>query len=670
MRWRWQREAAIGLCGLAVALADGTSSWANPPEGPEPELTSQALVEVRDLSGLIVSPDMRYAAVRVDQADVERNSYSLGWRIIRLADGVLVAQIPAGDPLFWESGALAPGEAQWMPQSQSIIYRALTGDSVQLHRLAVGGLETGEVVTRGEGDVVDFKVETDGSLYYRTGPARTELEQADKAEFLKGTRLDASVNLLMPIVGGSLYDGKRTTLRLNAAANGPGFRTLLGNRPHRAFRLNFATQSVSPAEAVSPVVTGDRVRSGLVEAWAPVVSSTVRHFQRREVEIPTLKLAWQRAGGPVRMCEDPRCSGDISVLAWGGDARIFFWRREPLGRTGIYVFNTRSVVVENILVTDDQLGRDRYDRGPCPIAGQALVCVEASAGSPPRLIAIDLNTGRRRTLLDPNIDLRRSLTARISRLEWSSPLSDRTFGYLVMPDKASGAVPLVITQYVCGGFLRGGTGDEYPEHLLAQKGIAAICVSEAAVDNPRPGLDHPEQQGVLASHLALLDKLAQRGDIDMRRVGIAGLSSGADKTLYAISHSDRFAVAAVSGPTIDPISAYLGGATDHPWQILNPIYGVPAHHLPGLMTKAETDRWASFSPALRADRIRAPLLMQLADSEAAAASQLHAALSALHKPVETWIYADELHIKRHPAHKLKVYERSVAWFERWLRQKD
>jgi len=45
---------------------------------------------------------------------------------------------------------------------------------------------------------------------------------------------------------------------------------------------------------------------------------------------------------------------------------------------------------------------------------------------------------------------------------------------------------------------------------------------------------------------------------------------------------------------------------------------------------------------------------------------LFTSLEKLHKPVELYIYTNELHIKNQPKHRYEIYERNVDWFRFWL----
>src|SRR3546814_13128841 len=65
------------------------------------------------------------------------------------------------------------------------------------------------------------------------------------------------------------------------------------------------------------------------------------------------------------------------------------------------------------------------------------------------------------------------------RLRWINRFGLQAIGDLVIPDpsRPSKPYPLVVVQYDTRGFLRGGTGDEYPIQALAASGFAVLSVS-------------------------------------------------------------------------------------------------------------------------------------------------------------------------------------------------
>ena len=64
------------------------------------------------------------------------------------------------------------------------------------------------------------------------------------------------------------------------------------------------------------------------------------------------------------------------------------------------------------------------------------------------------------------------------------------------------------------------------------------------------------------------------------------------------------------------------------------------------------------------------MLVNAADSEFIASLALYTSLEELHKPVELYIYANELHAKNQPKHRYEIFERNLDWFRYWLRNEE
>jgi len=81
-------------------------------------------------------------------------------------------------------------------------------------------------------------------------------------------------------------------------------------------------------------------------------------------------------------------------------------------------------------------------------------------------------------------------------------------------------------------------------------------------------------------------------------------------------------------------------------------------------------RWQKVSAALNAPRILIPLLINAPDDEYIWDMQLVTALRELKKPVEMFIYPDELHEKNQPKHRFEIYQRNVDWMKFWLKGEE
>jgi hypothetical protein len=87
----------------------------------------------------------------------------------------------------------------------------------------------------------------------------------------------------------------------------------------------------------------------------------------------------------------------------------------------------------------------------------------------------------------------------------------------------------------------------------------------------------------------------------------------------------------------------------------------------GLGSPDETpERWRLISAALNVERIRAPLLLQLAEQESRYGVELYTRLSHSPTPMDLYVFPDEGHIKVQPRHRLAVYRRNIDWFRFWL----
>jgi hypothetical protein len=80
--------------------------------------------------------------------------------------------------------------------------------------------------------------------------------------------------------------------------------------------------------------------------------------------------------------------------------------------------------------------------------------------------------------------------------------------------------------------------------------------------------------------------------------------------------------------------------------------------------------WRQVAPELNADRIDVPVLNNDPDSEFLADLALYTSLRELGKPVELFIYPNELHHINQPKHRYQIYERNLDWFRFWLKSEE
>src|SRR3546814_14175234 len=95
---------------------------------------------------------------------------------------------------------------------------------------------------------------------------------------------------------------------------------------------------------------------------------------------------------------------------------------------------------------------------------------------PRDLVEIDWTSGFIRPLIDLNPEWSDLKLGTVTRLKWVNKFGIETFGDLVLPPNHARAakLPLVVVQYNSRGFLRGGTGDDYPIQAIAARGFAVL----------------------------------------------------------------------------------------------------------------------------------------------------------------------------------------------------
>jgi len=76
------------------------------------------------------------------------------------------------------------------------------------------------------------------------------------------------------------------------------------------------------------------------------------------------------------------------------------------------------------------------------------------------------------------------------------------------------------------------------------------------------------------------------------------------------------------------------------------------------------------APEVNADRIDVPVLNNDPDSEFLEDLALYTSLRELGKPMELFIYPNELHVVNQPKHRFEIYERNLDWFRFWLKSEE
>ena len=624
------------------------------PAAATAAVSNRALVELTDMSSLSISPDGRFVVFRTEQGDIVRNSYVLRWHSVDLQDGTVRDIGSGGDPIFLDPGSVQPERPAWVEGDHAIVFRALVDGAVGLWRADVAGGSTGPLVVR-DADIEDYSASEDGkAILYRVGPSRDETARAEQREYDAGILVDATVDLSQNLFRGGSINGRMATQRLVGTwfiKDG-----LLWRSPRQKRRLDLTTgrdEAVGEPDAVSPIT--------LPSAPPPLESRNSKgEVASASWDGKQAQIRAELSGGGRVACTSAQCASlKVSSLVWrpaSEDVLITAIDRER--RQSLYLWNTRANALQLLTKAEGLLSGGRRNMVPCAVSTAAAVCVAASAASPPRLERIDLTSGERTVLFDPNATMRAAYHPDVRLLRWRFGAGGEATGVLMQSTSAAGRAPLYLNYYLCEGFLRGGEGDEWPIPALLDAGFAVACVN--SVPSPGPQDAVADDRTALAAITALVGKLDSEGRIDRSKIAMGGLSHGSEIALWVASHSDLLSAVSISSGQLEPANYWSGAVpgSDQPY-FFEKVWGL-----------GDPDRtaaqWRLLSPARRTDRIDAPVLFQLPELEARRIPELYARLARRGTPTELYAFPDEMHLKVQPRHRLAVYDRNLDWFRYWL----
>lgn len=620
------------------------------------------LVELTDLSAISISPDGRFAAFRTERASIERNDYALEWRLVPL-DGSAPARAiaGAGAPIWTDAGVIVAEPPVWSPDSRAIYYRALVDSEVQVWRASIDG--HAQRLTSDPADVEGFALAADGkSLSYTAGATREAIRRAEEDEYDNGIRIDATIDPAQNLYRSARINGRLASQRLTGrwfARAG-----LLWAAPKRTMVLDLETLAVAERVAAQQDRPGATpLRNDAIIATAIAEDGRAVHVLADRNGTQTLVLARSAACDKAEACRIAIAAGETTAaVAWrpASDEVVFAvsdWRLAY----ALKAWNTRTGDVRAIAREDGMIGGGRDPDSHCAIGEAFAVCVVASPAEPPHLVRIDLESGARLTLADPNLGLNRK-RVQVEPLAWHDEAGRAFSGWLIYTpaDRKAAARPLFITYYLCEGFLRGGVGDEWPLAPLAESGIVSLCINRASLAPGQSDDAVAHYDAALSGVRSAISLLAGRGLIDPGRVGMGGLSFGSEVTAWVARQPGLLAAISISSTLMEPAYYWMNGVAGRDnHAVLKQVWDLGA--------PAETpERWQTISPALNFERYDMPILFQMPEQEFRLNMQFFSELSATGAPVEMYAFPNEPHIKTQPRHKLAIYQRNLDWFRFWL----
>jgi dipeptidyl aminopeptidase/acylaminoacyl peptidase len=160
--------------------------------------------------------------------------------------------------------------------------------------------------------------------------------------------------------------------------------------------------------------------------------------------------------------------------------------------------------------------------------------------------------------------------------------------------------------------------------------------------------------------MAGIDEAVKSAPIDPNRLGITGWSYGGYMAMWAVTQTNRFRAAVAGAGLANWLSYYGENKIDH-W--MPPYFGATVYDDPAI--------YARSSPITFIKNAKTPTLIIVGDRDiscpAPQSYEFWHALKTLSVATELAVYPNETHFFADPAHNRDVIERSVGWFDKYLK---
>jgi dipeptidyl aminopeptidase/acylaminoacyl peptidase len=667
------------LAALAAAAALSCTGGHAPVQRA---VDAEALLMLGDISGLSLSPAGDRAAFQLQRADLETDGYRSVWCVVDLNSGATASLGDGGDMLMpilplrerrtgmWMT--LAP---RWSRDGARLAFLARRDEQTQIEVCDIVGARC-RPATSSAGDVEDFVWSADGAgLIFRASYPRQARRVALSREGDIGYHLDDRFDIFHAFHPMRTAEARPSAMRYAALSNGhersatPGeierFETTRRMPISTSMGTGRSVSLFSNAPVERPAILGTRDARDFIRLAAGAIWTEPAQGELSGAAPPLTLWTQRDETQQPRRCPAAACTGRIIEFAATPDEdAVLFIRREGWGESqhALYLWSLDDDAVRLVRRGDDVVRI-------CMPGPDEAVCLYEAPTRPRSIVGINYLTGGHRTLFDANPHLPAGAFAPARKLEWTTPTGDEAFGYVLTPPGREGPWPLIVVQYRATGFLRGGVGDEYPIQEFVRRGFAVLAlerpdpfalrarVRDGAEIDRREWENLAERRRTLAALTSAIDRLVELGIVDRARVGVTGLSDGAETAVFALIHCDCITAAAISSGVHDPISLYFASDGERAAMRAGGR---------GELGEAEGALWPQLSLSLNAERIHAPILAQVADRELLFMLQAHRTFTDAGRPFDLYVFPDEYHVKWRPRHRRAIYERSVDWFAFWL----
>jgi dipeptidyl aminopeptidase/acylaminoacyl peptidase len=642
-----------------------------PTDAQHRPVTSMDLLAIRDLHGLSISPDGKYVAFVAGQAVHETNSYRSAIFVVGTAPGsILVCLGSAGLPEWDDINQWVDEAAQWSPDARYIMrrMRLRSDETWQVWRWSREGGPPVQL-THSSGDVESYTLAPDGTkLLLNLKPPRDPLE----ADRLAQTGILYDGSFLFPRNRSVISE----VLAMKPNPTETWVHQMTGGDERQATREEIAQLGPWVSDLDEKILNS--LSGGSIEGHH-IVDAKISP-DRRLVAYRYLPKNYAEARGRVYLLfVKPVQGGNPVALPLPADAWLvidYWWG--PDSNSVYYLQADADGRPPKFMVIDAAggparqayAGRDYVSSCSIDQSAHFMACGREGPTTPKQIAVLDLARGNMRELVDLNPEFRNLTLSPPVRIEGINRYGDKWFAHLVKPlnYEPGKRYPTILTTYRSGDyFLRGASGDVNPVQVYAAHGFAVLSfdMGRDRYVQIKEGDFHDFLIAVsspVASMEMAIRKGVEVGIVDPERVGVSGYSRGTEQVAYAISQTKLFRAASGATASTSPCLYYM--SPDYVRRIL------AAYGLGGWPDGVARSRWMMFAAPLNADRIQTPLLNNDPDSEVLFDLPLYTALRELKKPVELFIYPNELHHINQPKHRYQVYERNLDWFRFWLKSEQ
>lgn len=673
--------AAAGLLAAAPTIAQERPRLEIPASvsGPKRDVTTRDLALLRDLDSISVAPDGERFAILVRQARPELNTYITAWYqgtasgapLRYLADGGEAMQILVNS--HEESGEFGAGLGRWSPDGRSFAFLSKRDGQVQVWVVDAKGRS--RQVTRNAADVRDFVWSADSRrILFKVGSTRDILADRQRVRYWEGVRIADYRAQIFAATRPELGEPLETDLAVwrvdvsgRAEQKGSSVDAEEFARQSRASMLRGGVEMSleSSVAALRPPVT----RADGASVWLEKTDA------RHDGPMPLARVTAKFADGQAIACADNvRCVGQfIRDVWWVGD-EVVIWSVDGATdhRNSLYVWSPRTNTARTLMSLEEQF------LAMCEAVGKRVFCTRETPLEPRHVVAYDVASGAMAKVADVNPEMAQFKLGRVDYIEWDTGpdvanmgYSPRSRGFILYPPDydPSRTYPLYVAPYTNDGFLRGDVGNEHPLLVYAANGFVVLNSAfplpiRTAVDKSYlnlmnvaydPKLGYPHVSTYARTTFAGIDMAMTRANIDTSRIGIGGVSHGSFVPLHMVLTSDR--IAAWSGANSwSEMEYYAGQKLPEPFAEPSASWKWPE----------DPEFWRPIDISQHLDKIEAPLLFQIPDTEVHASMQFLRRLSDAHMAYDAYVFDNETHQKWQPAHRFAVYNRNVDWFRFWL----